>query len=745
MTTDQSDGTADKTTSHSTDELTSHSTRLSKDASQVAGYKQPKDGCQVVGYKPASEQVAGYLQQAIACHQAGQLQEAGACYRAILQTHPNHPEANYSMGVLAVQMKQPAAGLPYFVAALNADPARRQYWLNYIDALLQAGQMEDARQTLALARQHGLQGVEVEAMAVRLEDDAQVAAQDNQQASKESPPVSSAVPQNNKETCKTKSIKSVKSVGKSAQHQGKNPSPQEINTLMALLTEGQFAEAAILAQKMTVRYPLHEFGWMALGAVFKQMGRSADALVPMQKVVALSPGDVEAHYNLGVTLQDIGRLDEAEVSYRQALQINPDYADAHCNLGNILKNLGRLDEAEASYRQALQIKPDLADAHSNLGLTLRDMGRMNEAEESFRRALQINPDIAERHSNLGITLRDVGRVDDAEASLRRALEIKPDLAELHYNLAFTLLLSGRFSEGWHEYEYRWEGSSPKQLRPTTSLPQWIGQTPLPNDRLLIFTEQGMGDKLQFSRYLLLVKNRFANGVSVVVDRPLLALFRRSFRDVDFLDVVPADQSAWQWQCPLLSLPLAFDTTLATIPRHVPYLIPDPTRVNYWKSKIAALDLPASTHKIGVVWKAGKIMKIAYLKGFPLEHLAPLLNQPGCTWFSLQKEPDPDRMPWVSSSKLLDWTDEFSDFDETAALLVNLDLIISVDTSVAHLAGGLGRPTWLLNRHASDWRWMRDREESPWYPTMRIFTQKKAGDWDEVVSRVSAALCKWEFY
>jgi tetratricopeptide (TPR) repeat protein len=333
------------------------------------------------------------------------------------------------MGVLAVQMKQPAAGLPYFVAALNADPARKQYWLNYIDALLQAVQLEDARQTLALARQHGLQGDEVEAMAVRLEDDAQVVAQDNQQASKESPPVSSTASQNSK----------------------KNPSFQEIDTLVALFTEGRLREAAALAQAMTVSFPLHEFGWKALGAVFKQMGRSADALVPMQKAAALSPDDVEAHYNLGVTLQELGRLDKAEASYRRALQINPDYTDAHSNLGVTLQKLGHLDEAETSYRRALQINPDYAKAHSNLGNLLNDLGHLNEAEASLRRALQINPDYAEVHSNLGLILHELSRLDEAEASYRRALQIKPDFAEAHYNLGNTLKDMGRLDEAEASY------------------------------------------------------------------------------------------------------------------------------------------------------------------------------------------------------------------------------------------------------------------------------------------------------
>jgi hypothetical protein len=357
---------------------------------------------------------------------------------------------------------------------------------------------------------------------------------------------------------------------------------------------------------------------------------------------------------------------------------------------------------------------------------------------SYRRALQIKPDYAEALSHLGNALKELGQYDEAVASCRRALEIKPDYAEAHFNLGATLLEMGQYSEGWQEYEYRWEGGTPKQPRPSP-LPQWTGQKPAPNDRLLVFVEQGLGDMLQFARYLPLAAKRFPGGVSVHVIAPMLKLFRRSFHMVDVLDTLPADQRAWQWQCPLLSLPMAFGTTLETIPHQMPYLTPDLVRVTHWQSRIAALGLPASTRKIGVVWKPGTLMKTAPQRALTLQTMAPLLNQPGCAWFSLQKEPDPDKGPWVASGKLIDWADEFGDFNETASLAMNLDMIISVDTSVAHLAGGLGLPTWLLNRHASDWRWMRDREDSPWYPTMRIFTQKNAGDWDEVISRMSAVL------
>ena len=394
------------------------------------------------------------FQQAFACQQAGQLQDAERLYHDILKTTPNHPNTNHNLGILAVQMKQPASGLPYFMAALDADPTRGQYWLNYIDALFQAGQLEDARGVLELAQQQGLQGDEVEALALRLNSGAQVAQQlntDNRQASSKVLPAPTTVPQNSHADPKSKPDKLGKPAGKSAPHKGKTPSPQEINALVTLFTAGRLTEAATLAQTMTVRFPRHEFGWKALGAVYKQMGRSADALAPMQKASAMSPGDVEAQYNLGVTLQDLGRLGEAAASYRRALQINPNYADAHSNLGVIHQELGRLDEAESSYRRTLQINPNYAKAHSNLGAILQKLGRLNEAEVSLRRALQIDQNSAETHINLGNILKVLGRLDEAADSYRRALQINPDHAESHYKLGGTLKDLGRLDEAEASY------------------------------------------------------------------------------------------------------------------------------------------------------------------------------------------------------------------------------------------------------------------------------------------------------
>lgn len=361
------------------------------------------------------------LAQAVAYQQAGMLQLAAEGYAAILQAEPSHAVANHNMGAVALLMKQPAASLPYFLAALEADPARGQYWISYIDALRQAGHLHEAGQVLVMARQQGLQGADVDALEASLNEvDADVHA----------PEMADASP--------------VPSASQNGAHA--EPSSHEVDTLIALFNQGRLNEVAGLAQSMTVRFPQHGFGWKVLGAVYKQMGRNAEALVPMQKALALSPGDADVHYNLGLTLLDLGRLQEAESSFRHAIQINPDFYQAHGSLGVVLQGLGRLTEAEASYRQAIKMVPNYADAHNNLGNLYKELGRQEEARDCYRRALQINPDFALAYSNLGTVLEDMGRLLEAEANFRAALQIAPDFVVAHCSLGNVLKKQGKLSE-----------------------------------------------------------------------------------------------------------------------------------------------------------------------------------------------------------------------------------------------------------------------------------------------------------
>jgi protein O-GlcNAc transferase len=389
--------------------------------------------------QPAEFTLDQILQQAVSLHRSGHFQEAAERYRTILQTYPRHPEANHNLGVLAVQTGHAAAGLTYFTAALEANPEHGQYWLSYIDALFQAGQIEAAREVMALARQQGLQGDEADALTARVEN--------AEQDAMHQPAVTGKGKTNSK------------SIKKTASSYGNKPTPHETAALIALFNEGRYAESEKLARAWTLRFPKDGFGWKALGTVLMHTGRNADALIAMRKAATLSANDASAHNNLGTILSELGQLHEAESSLRRALAIDENFAAAHCNLGSTLQALGRLDEAETSYRRALQISPDLAEAHYNLANNLKEMGRPEEAIVSYRNALQIKPDYAQAHSNLGVTLNDLGRADEAETSLRLALQIKPDFAQAYSNLGNVLQDMGQLDEAEACYRHA------LQLRP----------------------------------------------------------------------------------------------------------------------------------------------------------------------------------------------------------------------------------------------------------------------------------------
>ena len=365
------------------------------------------------------------LQQAVAAHREGKLQDAEHLYRAILRSQPNHSDANHNLGVLALAMGKPLEALPLFELALNANPAIDQFWLSYIDALINIKRCGEAKQVMCDAEQSGVPAEKLGGLKQRLEgrqsDDTNQTATSQMRSETE-----------NAEVVLT-------------------PSKEQLSRLRKTYEAGKFSEAEEVAGLLTEMFPQHPFGWKVLGAVFNQTGRFNEALMPMQKSVELSPQDAEAHNNLGITLQELGRLDEVEAAHRQAIALKPDYAEAHFNLGITLQELGRLDEAEVSYQQAITLKPEYAEAHNNLGNTLQELGRLDEAEASLGEAITLRPDSAEAHNNLGNTLKELGRLDVAEASYRQAIYFKPDYADAHCNLGVTLQDLGRSDEAKASY------------------------------------------------------------------------------------------------------------------------------------------------------------------------------------------------------------------------------------------------------------------------------------------------------
>jgi len=386
------------------------------------------------------------LKKAVEAHKAGKLQDAEVVYRAILQTQPNHPDANHNLGVMAVSLNKTEVALQLFKIALEANPNQGQFWLSYVDALIREKQFDNARNVIEQGKKQGLAGERVDELEAKLT--ASLLAQNSATSANK---MSTFTQQLKKISAKKEKRKNV-SRDLTKANQIKSPPQIEINNLLEYYQKGQHGLALNLATALTNQYPNHPFGWKVLGALFKQTGKLQDSAIANQKVLEISPNDPEAHYNLGNTLKELGRLEDAETSYGKAIAIKPDLAAAHCNLGITLKELGRLEDAETSYQKAIAIKTDLAEAHYNLGNTLKELGRLEDAETSYQKAIAIKPGYAEAHCNWGITLKELGRLEDAETSYGKAIAIKPGYAEAHCNLGNTLKELDRLEDAARSYQ-----------------------------------------------------------------------------------------------------------------------------------------------------------------------------------------------------------------------------------------------------------------------------------------------------
>jgi tetratricopeptide (TPR) repeat protein len=467
--------------------------------------------------------------------------------------------------------------------------------------------------------------------------------------------------------------------------------------------------------------------------------RYADALAGYDRVLALQPDHADAHANRGAVLADLQRHAEALASHDRALALRPDHAEAHANRGVVLADLRRYEEALASCDRAIALRPDYADAYVNRSVVLSHLQRYEDALASCDRAIVLQPDHAEPHYNRAKLLADLQRHADALASYDRAIAVKPDHAEANWNQSHCLLALGQLDRGWRLFEWRKQLDRPAGTRAFPK-PLWLGQESIAGKTLFIHWEQGLGDTIQFCRYATLAQ---ALGARVVmsVQEPLRRLLATLGPDI----MVTAGNEApteLDCHCPMMSLPLAFSTTLETIPRTVPYLAADAAAVAAWRLRLSAL----AGLRVGLCW-AGNPRRddpsahaIDQRRSFTLAQYAPLAGVVGAHFVSLQKgDAAAQSVAPPAGLRIHDWTDELNDFADTAALIEALDLVITVDTSVAHLAGALGKKVWILNRFDSCWRWLTERDDSPWYPTARLFRQPKPGDWDSVIPKVVAAL------
>lgn len=471
----------------------------------------------------------------------------------------------------------------------------------------------------------------------------------------------------------------------------------------------------------------------SLGAALYRQGLLGDAIEQYRRAVALGPDNIAALRLLGLLLHEDGQLREAAEVYRRTFALDPADHVIATNLGACYSELGALDDAIASCEHALLLKPDHAPAYTNLGIIFEKQERVADAVAAHRCAVAADPGYAKGHANLAVALRNAGEIDEALAVSRHAVALDPEQPLAQYNHAHFLLMNGDFANGFEAYRWRRKSRSLSDGDPTFSEPEWQGE-PLDGRTLLLFAEYGLGDALHFVRYLPMVTARGGNIVLQV--QPALASLLRSLPEVT---VIPRGEPLppFDLQLPLMSLPRVFGTTLDTIPADVPYLHADPARLLRWRAALA----DATALKVGVAWAGNIRHKGDRQRSLSAEAVLPRLVMPGVQLYSLQKEPRPDddRVLAALNRDIVDLAPALGDFADTAAAVASLDLVIAVDTSVAHLAGALGRPVWMLTPYALDWRWLRDREDTPWYPTMRLFRQRRPREWDDPLMRLSAAL------
>jgi tetratricopeptide (TPR) repeat protein len=499
--------------------------------------------------------------------------------------------------------------------------------------------------------------------------------------------------------------------------------------------QGKLEEAIAHYREALFLKPDYSNAYNNLAVALAEQGNLEEAIAYYQGAISLDPAYANAHNNLAVTLAKLGKTEDAIAHYQQALSLTPDYAEAHTNLAVALGKQGKLEEASNHYQEALNLNPSSAEAHSKLAFALGQEGKLDDAIAHYEKALTLEPKcVATVHSDMGFALQSQGKITEAIASHQHAVTLRPDYAEGHLKLSMGLLLSGDLKNGFAEYEWRWQTQelAQKNARISFSEPLWDGSD-LEGSTILIYPEQGLGDTIQFIRYAALVQQR-GGKVMFECPQPLWRLFS----NVTSIDRLVAPRSAlpdYQVRIPLMSLPHLLGTTLETVPAQEPYLASStPTESQLELDKDTTL-------RVGLVWACKPNHPTYYRRSCPLSYFLPLLEIPGITFYSLQKEVSPSDSEFVQlyPGRIQDLSPLLADFAQTAAMIAQLDLVITVDTAVAHLAGAMGKPVWILLPFAPDWRWMLDRLDSPWYPTMRLFRQSEFGQWDEVLAQVAESL------
>lgn len=718
------------------------------------------------------------FQQALQLHQAGKLEQAQTSYEEILALEPGHSDAIKLLGTIAIQTRNLPRAVQLFGRALEIDPSNVVACCNRGWALRELGQFDAALASYdrAIAIKADIAEAHVDRGNVLRElDQLDAALASYNQAIALAPDyeeafVSRGIVLQELKRWDAARVSYEQAIALEADdvqvyfHHGdvlaelkrfdaalvsyekgialQPDHAQAFSNRGALLHELNHLDASLASFDQAIALKLDDAGCHCnRGLVLMALREFHAALASFDRAIALKADHTQAYFNRGNALYELKQWDAALASYEQAIALKADYPEAYANRGLVLYELKQLRAALASYDRAIALNPDQVVAYSNRSVVLHELELWDAALNSSNQAIALKPDYAEGYFNRGNVLRDLKQWDAALASYDRAVALKGNHAGCYFNRSLVHLIRADFDKGWIDYEWR-----SKKFASERSFvqPPWLGKESVAGKTVLLLGEQGLGDTLQFCRYAKLVADLGAR-VILEVPKPLASLLT----DLDGVSQVVVTGEvlpAFDCHCSLMSLPLAFGTTLSTIPAQFSYLRSSAKKANYWSDKLGRRTKP----RVGLVWSGGfrpnnpELWSVNRRRNISLMKLA-VLNHPDIEFFSLQKgQPAESELADVVSKNwagppLTDFTNLLIDFSDTAALIEQLDLIISVDTSTAHLAGALGKPVWILNRFDSCWRWLLDRDDSPWYPTVKLYRQERAGDWDSVVHRVAGDL------
>lgn len=658
-------------------------------------------GASIFVSNKASSDIKLKFDSAFQLYQNGSLRNAEKICKTLLSVCPAHAEALHLLGTIAHQIGDRNKSLALFVQASEIDPGNPIFHCSHGEVLKELGRLEES--------------IRCYHKALAIKPDFAEAYYNLGNLYHLRKLYSEAI------RCYQKALQLKPDFVEACYNLG--------NTY---LDRKEFEKAKSHYQRTLDLNPGYADAHFNLGIALFELGKFNDAIAAYQNALALTPDRVEAHYNMAIAFQAQSKLKAAIACYQKAVHFKPDFPQVYNNMGNAFQDQGDSEAAISCYQQALDLKPDDADAHYNLGKTLYDQSRYHDAIACYQKALQISPGFYKACNNLAKIYQDIRRIEKAAHFYRKALELRPDYAEAHFNLATLNLLTGNFKAGWIGYEWRFKRRDWQKTYPYRyDRLRWNGGS-FVGKKLYVHSEQGFGDTIQFIRYLPLVK---ARGGTVIFEtmRPLLELFK-NFPGIDEL-VAPSTDGQPAVACdlsiPLLSLPSVFGTTINTIPSDTPYLFADSFKTRSWQNR---LSIPG--FRVGLVWAGKPTHGNDRARSLRLEDCDLLMDIPGVRFYGLQKGTAARQAPKLAAKmNLINLGEQLNDFTDTAGVIANLDLVISVDTAVAHLAGAMGKPVWVLLPFVPDWRWFLDRKDSPWYPTMRLFRQEKHGDWMAVMRRV----------